>query len=121
MRQCISSRLIGTRLMTGHNCTAERVLELQSQNKKFKRALDELASKPDMDFRSEQFHEILNTLINYGFFRIKNDPGQLQDVHAEYMTSIVQFSIDTFDHRDIKTDLLEFITHWWKEHIQIEP
>ncbi|OOZ39970.1 bacteriohemerythrin [Solemya elarraichensis gill symbiont] len=105
------------------------VEELDRQHKQIIEVINTLADKPRMFRRFQNVSSALMELTNYVSEHFLLEEKLLQEngypnllehpkKHTLYSNKIVDFCQGSLDgKRDVPTELIDFLTHWWTNHI----
>lgn len=104
---------------------------LDQQHKKIVSIINQLITHNELDVRSEAISDLLSDLTQYAHNHFLTEEAVLEKFnydsiddqkkeHKEYRLKIVNFCMDTVDHKiSVPQNLKEYIYHWWKDHILI--
>lgn len=105
---------------------------LDQQHQKIIEIINELLEHDEISVRSETLSHLLHQLTQYAHEHFMTEEAILEKYgyngliqqkkdHKEYRLKVVNFCMDTVDHKkSVPLDLQEFILNWWKDHILID-
>lgn len=105
---------------------------LDQQHQKIITIINELIKHDEMSVRSETLSNLLHQLTQYAHDHFITEEAILKKYgysgldkqkkdHKEYRLKVVNFCMDTVDHKKtVPKELKRFILNWWKDHILID-
>lgn len=105
---------------------------LDQQHQKIISIINELLEQDEISVRSETLSNLLHQLTQYAHDHFITEEAILNKYgyeglekqkkdHKEYRLKVVNFCMDTVDHKKtVPLDLKAFILNWWKDHILID-
>jgi hemerythrin-like metal-binding protein len=105
------------------------VTELDLQHQKIIKVINQLIDKPRIFFKSQNISPALSELTNYvsEHFLLEEqllEENGYQDLlehskrHTAYSRQITDFCAETLHRKkEVPSELLNFLTHWWTNHI----